>query len=74
MARWTAVGCGVVLSIAAPALGEPPAIEVRQVEAPYVVLHSGVWLADGTRLQDALGQLGPGQEVRRAGPPLATRG
>ncbi len=51
-----------------------PHAEVRSrrfVLVPLLELDPGLTLPDGTRLQDALDQLGPGQEVRLAGPPLS---
>jgi 2-amino-4-hydroxy-6-hydroxymethyldihydropteridine diphosphokinase len=42
----------------------------RFVLVPLLELDPGLQLPDGTRLADALAALGPGQEVRRAGPPL----
>jgi 2-amino-4-hydroxy-6-hydroxymethyldihydropteridine diphosphokinase len=55
-------------------LPHPEVRSRRFVLVPLLELDADLTLSDGTRLQDALGQLGPGQEVRRAGPPLATRG
>jgi 2-amino-4-hydroxy-6-hydroxymethyldihydropteridine diphosphokinase len=42
----------------------------RFVLVPLLELDPGLRLPDGTRLADALAGLGPGQEVRQAGPPL----
>jgi 2-amino-4-hydroxy-6-hydroxymethyldihydropteridine diphosphokinase len=42
----------------------------RFVLVPLLELDPGLTLPDGTRLADALAALGPGQQVRRAGPPL----
>lgn len=42
----------------------------RFVLVPLLELDPELTLPDGTRLADALRALGPGQEVRRAGPPL----
>ena len=42
----------------------------RFVLVPLLELDPGLELPDGTRLAGALAALGPGQEVRRAGPPL----
>jgi 2-amino-4-hydroxy-6-hydroxymethyldihydropteridine diphosphokinase len=42
----------------------------RFVLVPLLELDPGLTLPDGTRLADALGALGPGQDVRQAGPPL----
>ena len=42
----------------------------RFVLVPLLELDPELTLPDGTRLQSALDGLGPGQEVRRAGPPL----
>ena len=42
----------------------------RFVMVPLLELEPRLSLPDGTRLADALAQLGPGQEVRLVGPPL----
>jgi 2-amino-4-hydroxy-6-hydroxymethyldihydropteridine diphosphokinase len=42
----------------------------RFVLVPLLELDPELTLPDGTRLADALAGLGPGQQVRRAGPPL----
>jgi 2-amino-4-hydroxy-6-hydroxymethyldihydropteridine diphosphokinase len=42
----------------------------RFVLVPLLELAPGLELPDGTRLADTLAALGPGQDVRRAGPPL----
>jgi 2-amino-4-hydroxy-6-hydroxymethyldihydropteridine diphosphokinase len=42
----------------------------RFVLVPLLELDPGLELDDGTRLADALDALGPGQDVREAGPPL----
>ena len=42
----------------------------RFVLTPLLELDPGLALPDGTRLTDTLRALGPGQAVRRAGPPL----
>ena len=42
----------------------------RFVLVPLLELDPGLAIAGGLRLDDALAALGPGQEVRRAGPPL----
>jgi 2-amino-4-hydroxy-6-hydroxymethyldihydropteridine diphosphokinase len=43
----------------------------RFVMVPLLELDPELALPDGTRVADALAQLGPGQEVRAAGAPLA---
>jgi 2-amino-4-hydroxy-6-hydroxymethyldihydropteridine diphosphokinase len=55
-------------------LPHPEVRSRRFVLVPLLELDPDLTLSDGTRLKDALAELGPGQEVRRAGPPLATRG
>jgi 2-amino-4-hydroxy-6-hydroxymethyldihydropteridine diphosphokinase len=55
-------------------LPHPEVRSRRFVLAPLLELDPELALPDGTRLSDALDGLGPGQDVRRAGPPLATRG
>jgi 2-amino-4-hydroxy-6-hydroxymethyldihydropteridine diphosphokinase len=55
-------------------LPHPEVRSRRFVLVPLLELDPELALSDGTRLQDALAQLGPGQDVRRAGPPLAPRG
>ena len=52
-------------------LPHPEVRSRRFVLVPLLELDPDLTLPDGTRLQDALHQLGPGQEVRLAGPPLA---
>jgi len=44
----------------------------RFVMVPLLELDPGLKLPDGARVADALAALGPGQDVRRAGPPLRT--
>lgn len=44
----------------------------RFVMVPLLELDPDLALPDGTRVAEALAALGPGQEVRRAGPPLRT--
>jgi 2-amino-4-hydroxy-6-hydroxymethyldihydropteridine diphosphokinase len=54
-----------------------PHAEVRTrrfVLIPLLELDRELALPDGTRLAEALAALGPGQEVRRAGPPLRLAG
>jgi 2-amino-4-hydroxy-6-hydroxymethyldihydropteridine diphosphokinase len=49
-----------------------PEVRTRRfVLVPLLELDSDLALPDGTRLDSALQALGPGQEVRLAGPPLA---
>ncbi|HEY1522163.1 MAG TPA: 2-amino-4-hydroxy-6-hydroxymethyldihydropteridine diphosphokinase [Solirubrobacteraceae bacterium] len=55
-------------------LPHPEVRSRRFVLVPLLELDPELTLPDGTRLQRELEQLGPGQEVRQAGPPLATRG
>ena len=55
-------------------LPHPEVRSRRFVLVPLLELDPGLTLPDGTRLEDALQQLGPGQDVRLAGPPLPTRG
>jgi 2-amino-4-hydroxy-6-hydroxymethyldihydropteridine diphosphokinase len=55
-------------------LPHPEVRSRRFVLVPLLELEPELALPDGTRLQDALQQLGPGQDVRRAGPPLPTPG
>ena len=45
----------------------------RFVLEPLLELDPDLELPGGDRLADALAALGPGQEVRRAGPPLDVR-
>jgi 2-amino-4-hydroxy-6-hydroxymethyldihydropteridine diphosphokinase len=45
----------------------------RFVLVPLLELDPDLELPDGTRAADALAALGPGQEVRKAGPPLNVR-
>jgi 2-amino-4-hydroxy-6-hydroxymethyldihydropteridine diphosphokinase len=49
----------------------PTITERRFVLVPLLELDPDLALPDGTRLSEALARLGPGQEVRPAGPPLA---
>jgi 2-amino-4-hydroxy-6-hydroxymethyldihydropteridine diphosphokinase len=51
-------------------LPHPSVAERRFVLVPLLELDPDLTLPDGTRLADALAALGPGQEVRRLGPPL----
>jgi 2-amino-4-hydroxy-6-hydroxymethyldihydropteridine diphosphokinase len=51
-------------------LPHPEVTARRLVLAPLLELDPGLTAPDGTRLADALDALGPGQAVRRAGPPL----
>jgi 2-amino-4-hydroxy-6-hydroxymethyldihydropteridine diphosphokinase len=51
-------------------LPHPEVLARRFVLVPLLELDPELTLSDGTLLQDALERLGPGQEVRRAGPPL----
>jgi len=44
----------------------------RFVVVPLLELDPELTLPDGARVADALAALGPGQDVRRAGPPLRT--
>jgi 2-amino-4-hydroxy-6-hydroxymethyldihydropteridine diphosphokinase len=55
-------------------LPHPEVRSRRFVLVPLLELDPELTLPDGTRLQRELEQLRPGQEVRQAGPPLATRG
>lgn len=51
-----------------------PEVTARHfVLAPLLELDPALTTPDGTRLVDALAALGPGQAVRRAGPPLVSR-
>ena len=52
------------------ALPHPEVTSRRFVLAPLLELDPELALPDGTALRDALAALGPGQDVRRAGPPL----
>ncbi len=52
-------------------LPHPEVTTRRFVLVPLLELDPGLTLPDGTPLADALAMLGPGQEVRRAAPPLA---
>jgi 2-amino-4-hydroxy-6-hydroxymethyldihydropteridine diphosphokinase len=54
-------------------LPHPEVTSRRFVLVPLLDLDAGLALPDGTRLSDALAALGPGQDVRRAGPPLDLR-
>ena len=51
-------------------LPHPEVRSRRFVLVPLLELDPGLTLPDGTRLEHALQQLGPGQDVRLAGPPL----
>jgi 2-amino-4-hydroxy-6-hydroxymethyldihydropteridine diphosphokinase len=51
-------------------LPHPQIVTRRFVLLPLLELDPDLKLPDGTRLGEALTSLGPGQEVRRAGPPL----
>jgi 2-amino-4-hydroxy-6-hydroxymethyldihydropteridine diphosphokinase len=51
-------------------LPHPEVTSRRFVLVPLLELDPGLTLPDGTKLAAALDALGPGQEVRRAGPPL----
>ncbi|HSO99036.1 MAG TPA: 2-amino-4-hydroxy-6-hydroxymethyldihydropteridine diphosphokinase [Solirubrobacteraceae bacterium] len=53
------------------ALPHPEVTARRFVLVPLLELEPGLSLPDGTPLAAALDALGPGQAVRRAGPPLA---
>ncbi len=55
-------------------LPHPEVLSRRFVLVPLLELDSGLTLPDGSRLEAALASLGPGQEVRRAGPPLRRPG
>lgn len=55
-------------------LPHPEVRSRRFVLVPLLELDPELTLSDGTRLQEALENLGPGQEVRRSGPPLLTPG
>lgn len=55
------------------ALPHPEVTSRRFVLVPLLELDPGLTLPDGRRLADALDALGPGQAVRRAGPPLELR-
>ena len=52
------------------ALPHPEVTSRRFVLVPLLELDPELSLPDGTALRDALAALGPGQDVRRAGPPL----
>jgi 2-amino-4-hydroxy-6-hydroxymethyldihydropteridine diphosphokinase len=52
-------------------LPHPSVLERRFVLVPLLELDPDLALPDGTRLSDALAALGPGQDVRLAGPPLS---
>ncbi len=54
-------------------LPHPEVRSRRFVLVPLLELDPELALPDGTRLTDALNALGPGQEVRLAGPPLHLR-
>jgi 2-amino-4-hydroxy-6-hydroxymethyldihydropteridine diphosphokinase len=54
-------------------LPHPEVIARRFVLVPLLELDAGLALPDGRRLADALDTLGPGQRVKRAGPPLGRR-
>lgn len=51
-------------------LPHPEVVSRRFVLVPLLELEPELSLPDRTRLAEALGALGPGQDVRRAGPPL----
>jgi 2-amino-4-hydroxy-6-hydroxymethyldihydropteridine diphosphokinase len=51
-------------------LPHPEVTSRRFVLVPLLELDRELALPDGTALRDALAALGPGQDVRRAGPPL----
>jgi 2-amino-4-hydroxy-6-hydroxymethyldihydropteridine diphosphokinase len=53
-------------------LPHPEVRSRRFVLVPLLELDPGLTLPDGTRLADALAALGPGQDVRRVGDPLAS--
>jgi 2-amino-4-hydroxy-6-hydroxymethyldihydropteridine diphosphokinase len=55
-------------------LPHPEVRSRRFVLVPLLELDADLTLPDGTRLSSALDGLGPGQDVRPAGPPLATHG
>jgi 2-amino-4-hydroxy-6-hydroxymethyldihydropteridine diphosphokinase len=52
-------------------LPHPSVVERRFVLVPLLELDPDLALPDGTRLSDALADLGSGQDVRLAGPPLS---
>ena len=52
-------------------LPHPEVTSRRFVLVPLLELDPALATPDGRRLADALAALGPGQDVRRAGPPLA---
>jgi 2-amino-4-hydroxy-6-hydroxymethyldihydropteridine diphosphokinase len=52
-------------------LPHPEVTSRRFVLVPLLELDPGLTLPDGTRVADALDALGPGQDVRRVGDPLA---
>lgn len=54
-------------------LPHPEVSARRFVLAPLLELDDGLTTPDGSRLADALDALGPGQAVRRTGPPLLGR-
>jgi 2-amino-4-hydroxy-6-hydroxymethyldihydropteridine diphosphokinase len=51
-------------------LPHPETTTRRFVLEPLLELDPGLHLPDGTELREALAALGPGQRVRRVGPPL----
>ena len=55
------------------ALPHSEVLSRRFVLVPLLELDPGLTTPGGVRLADALGALGPGQEVRLAGPPLIAR-
>ena len=61
----------LVQSSARLQLPHPEVTARRFVLVPLLELEPELALPDGTRLSDALGALGPGQAVRRVGPPIS---
>jgi 2-amino-4-hydroxy-6-hydroxymethyldihydropteridine diphosphokinase len=55
-------------------LPHPEVTSRRFVLEPLLELDPGLRLADGTRLEESLDALGPGQRVARVGPPPAVGG
>ncbi len=62
---------GLSLTIPRLTLPHPEVTARRFVLVPLLELDPALSLPDGTSLRAALRALGPGQSVRRAGPPLA---